>query len=190
LSTALATRRSLVVIDEFGKGTDAVDGAALACGVFEYFLSLGAHRPKVLGATHFHEIFENGFLPARPELSFGHMEVHVDSAAELVEDQITYLYNFVSGRSTSSFGTCCASINGIDPAIVERAEELIVLAARGEDLIAACAKLSEKEAEELEDAEQIGRQFLEHDFPHPDETGHARTNVRELLQNMLNLYSD
>ncbi|KAL8942309.1 MAG: hypothetical protein Q9211_001455 [Gyalolechia sp. 1 TL-2023] len=88
----LATRRSLVIIDEFGKGTDSNDGAGLACGLFEHFLSLDVERPKVLGATHFHEIFENGFLLPRPQLAFGHMEVRIDMEAETAEDQVTYLY--------------------------------------------------------------------------------------------------
>ena len=52
-----ATRRSLVIIDEFGKGTDSSDGAGLACAVFEHFLSLGVQCPKVVGATHFHGTF-------------------------------------------------------------------------------------------------------------------------------------
>lgn len=68
------------------------DGAGLACGVFEHFLSLDAERPKVLGATHFHEIFENGFLQPRPQLAFGHMEIRIDKDAEAMENQITYLY--------------------------------------------------------------------------------------------------
>ena len=72
-----------------------VDGAGLACGVFEYLLGLGDNRPKVLGATHFHEIFENGFLRKRPELTFGHMEVRVDAEAAQIEDQVTYLYKSV-----------------------------------------------------------------------------------------------
>lgn len=88
LATSLATRRSLIIIDEFGKGTNAADGAGLACGVFEYFLSLEEERPKVLAATHFHEIFESGFLEERPELAFGHMEVRVDTKAEQYEDQV------------------------------------------------------------------------------------------------------
>jgi DNA mismatch repair protein MSH5 len=54
LSLNLATRRSLLIIDEFGKGTDASDGAGLACAVMEYLLGLGNERPKVIGATHFH----------------------------------------------------------------------------------------------------------------------------------------
>lgn len=189
LSLTLATRRTLVVIDEFGKGTNVSDGAGLCCAVFEYFLSLGANRPKVLGATHFHEIFENGHLEERPELSFGHMEVRVDTQADVVEDQITYLYNFVAGRSTSSFGTCCALMNGVDPAIVQRADELVLLAARGEDLIAACAKVGNEEARELEEAERIGRQFLEQDFPHPDDKHQQRFDVRRVLQNILTVAS-
>lgn len=54
LALSLATRRSLLIIDEFGKGTESCDGAGLACAVMEHLLSLGINRPKVLGATHFH----------------------------------------------------------------------------------------------------------------------------------------
>ncbi|KAF1841047.1 uncharacterized protein K460DRAFT_420875 [Cucurbitaria berberidis CBS 394.84] len=163
LALSLATRRSLLIIDEFGKGTESSDGAGLACAVMEHLLSLGTERPKVIGATHFHEIFEMGFLKARPTLTFGHMEVRIDSDASEVSDQITYLYNFRTGRSTSSFGTCCAAMNGVPPEIVQHAEKLILLGMRGEDLVAMCCQMPEDEAAELEEAEQIAREFLEAD---------------------------
>jgi DNA mismatch repair protein MSH5 len=68
------------------------DGAGLCCGVLEYLLALDEDRPRVLAAAHFHEIFENGFLPPRPELALGHMEVTIDPEAADIQNQITYLY--------------------------------------------------------------------------------------------------
>lgn len=67
------------------------DGIGLACGIFEHLLSL-EDSPKVIAATHFHEIFENGFLALRPRLQLGHMEVRVSEESQEVEDQVTYLY--------------------------------------------------------------------------------------------------
>lgn len=169
LAMKLATARSLVIIDEVGKGTDSSDGAGLACGVFEHFLSLGDNRPKVIGATHYHEIFENGFLKPRPYLEFGHMEVRLDHEAENIELQIAYLYNFRPGRKNSSFGSHCAAMNGVDPVIVNRSEELVLLHAQGEDLVAACAKISEEEETDLKIAERIARTFLEADLDQPND---------------------
>ncbi|KAJ5987399.1 hypothetical protein N7451_011764 [Penicillium sp. IBT 35674x] len=160
-----ATGRSLVLIDEFGKGTNECDGIGLACGVFEHLLGL-EESPKVLAATHYHEIFENDFLASRSKLQLGHMEVKVCEESQQVEDQVTYLYKFVplgylrhkiltfksfrEGRSNKSFGTICAAINGIDAAIISRANEISSLAARGENLIAACAAISAEEISALQ----------------------------------------
>ncbi|QQK46857.1 DNA mismatch repair protein MutS, core [Penicillium digitatum] len=156
------TNRSLVIIDEFGKGTNESDGIGLACGILDYLLCF-KYPAKAIAATHFHEIFENNFLSLQPRLQLGHMEVQVCEETQ-VEDQITYLYNFRPGRSNKSFGTICAAINGIDPAIVSRANEIASLLARGENIVAACAVLSLEEMKDLKEANSLARGFLEVDF--------------------------
>lgn len=160
-SVNFATRRSLILVDEFGKGTNAMDGAGLVTALLDHFANLGDEAPKVLAATHFHEIFENNFLQSSPRLAFAHMDVRVDLEADNVDDQVTYLFRLRPGRSTSSFGSRCAAMNGVDAAVVERAEALILLQAYGEDLRAACARLSETETVRLEEAEDDARGFLE-----------------------------
>jgi DNA mismatch repair protein MSH5 len=76
-------------------------------------------------------------------------------------------------------------MNGIDPAIVERAEQLILLSVRGDDLVAACSLLSEAATKELEDAEQVARQFLQHDIPLPNDKQHNGDDIRRVLENIL-----
>ena len=66
--------------------------------MFEHLLKLDDDRPKVLAATHFHEIFEHGFLRPSPYLAFGHMEIRVDKDAHDDADQVTYLYKFEKAR--------------------------------------------------------------------------------------------
>lgn len=166
-SMNFATRRSLVLIDEFGKGTNANNGAGLMTALLDHFLSLGDQRPKVVAATHFHEIFENGFLEGDDNLAFAHMDVRVDLHTPDPEAQVTYLFQLAPGRSISSFGTVCAAMNGVDGAVVARAEAMALLLARGEDLQSACAKLSGAEERKLEEAEAVARRFVEMDIPLP-----------------------
>ncbi|KAG9719728.1 hypothetical protein KCU73_g14721, partial [Aureobasidium melanogenum] len=123
----LATNRSLLIIDEFGKGTNS---------------------------------HGNGFLLPHERLAFGHFEVRVDPQSQQIDEQLTYLYNYKQGRSNNSYGTVCAALNGIPLEVTNRAEELILLAARGEDLVAACAILSESETKDLEESEDIARAFF------------------------------
>ena len=101
----------------------------------------------------------------RDDLAFAHMDVRLDPEAADAEDQVTHLFRLVAGRSTSSFGCRCAATNGVDDAVVERAEALALLLARNEDLQAACAKLAPAEERRLEEAEVIARRFVEMDLP-------------------------
>ncbi|KAE8346592.1 hypothetical protein BDV24DRAFT_175545 [Aspergillus arachidicola] len=153
------TERSLLIIDEFGKGTSESDGIGLIAGILRHLLIV-ENAPKVIAATHFHEILENEFLKPGPRLLLGHMEVQVCEESCNAEDQITYLYNFHLGRSDKSYGPICAALNGINETIVERANELVSLAVRGENLTAACAMLSAEDMHDLEEADMLARKFL------------------------------
>ncbi|PYH68173.1 MutS family protein MSH5 [Aspergillus vadensis CBS 113365] len=174
------TGRSLLLIDEFGKGTNENDGIGLACGVLEHLLNR-EDAPKVIAATHFHEILANGYLKPRPQLQLGHMEVRVHEESGEADDQITYLYNFRLGRSDQSFGTICAAMNGISQTIVDRADEIASLSARGENLIAACAVLSAQETQALDDADRLARRFLSLDLSAPCDVKLMRDRLEKLF---------
>ena len=184
-SINFATRRSIVLIDEFGKGTKPLDGAALLTALLEYFDSLGPTRPKVLAATHFHEIFENNLLRESPSISFAQMETRVDLTARDPDDQVTFLYQLVPGRSTSSYGSRCAAVSGVDKAVIERAEAITLLLARGEDVTAACAKLSDQEMARLHVAEMVAREFLAVRIPEQVSRNRGAWEIRGLLRKVL-----
>ncbi|KAH9891518.1 muts domain V-domain-containing protein [Xylariomycetidae sp. FL2044] len=171
-----ATRRSLVLVDEFGKGTNSLDGVGLVTALLQHFTSLGHERPKVLAATHFHEIFENHFIEESLGLAFAHMDIRLELDAPTLEDQVTYLFQLVAGRSISSFGSRCAAMNGLDKAVVERAESIMLMLAQNEDLEVVCSKLSADETQTLEEAEAVARDFVEYDINQPPVAGKAPSN--------------
>lgn len=185
------TPRSLLVIDEFGKGTDNCDGAGLFAGVLSYLLSLGEQSPKALVSTHFHEIFEQGILSEdTPGLGLKQMEIHIrplSRARRHVDHddrgEVTYLYNVRDGRSKLSYGAQCAAMNGIPNAIVERASELTDMAIAGEDLVASCSSVAPEEIADLEEAESLSRSFLDMDLSAIENRDTA--NFRVLMEQMV-----
>ena len=169
----------------------ATDGAGLVTGVLEHLLNR-SEPPRVLAATHFHEIFEAGFLQPRPSLAFAHMEIMINQEAAL-DQQITYLYTLRPGRSIQSFGTCCAAMNGIAKEVVQRAENLILLSARCGDLVEACAEMPEDELAELQAAVSLTLAGKSCVFAKPSQEDTARkflsiatlTGGRAMLQGLL-----
>src|SRR5207244_8792937 len=91
-----ATSRSLVVLDEIGRGTATFDGLSIAWAVAEYLATHPRVRPKTLFATHYHELTD--LADATP----GVVNFHV-SAREW-KDDIIFLRKIVPGRSDRSYG--------------------------------------------------------------------------------------
>jgi DNA mismatch repair protein MSH5 len=182
-SMNFATRRSLLLIDEFGKGTNTESGSALFAAYLTYFLDLGKDRPKVLAGTHFHEVFENGVLRPGRDVGFAHMDVHLDPEAEAPEEQVTFLYRLLPGRGPSSLGVLCAATNDVPSDVISRAEAIVVLQDRNESLVEACSELSEEDKRALKQAELVARKFLELQVPSSGRSGDA--TVREMLQAVL-----
>jgi len=113
-----ATSRSLVVLDEIGRGTSTFDGLSIAWAVAEHLASNPKARPKTLFATHYHELTD--LADALP----GVVNAHV-SAREW-KDDIVFLRKIVSGRSDRSYGIQVARLAGLPPGVVARAKEILL----------------------------------------------------------------
>jgi DNA mismatch repair protein MutS len=112
-----ATSRSLVVLDEIGRGTATFDGLSIAWAVAEHLATSPRARPKTLFATHYHELTDLAdTLP-------GVVNAHV-SAREW-KDGIVFLRKIVPGRSDRSYGIQVARLAGLPPSVVARAKEIL-----------------------------------------------------------------
>ena len=112
-----ATSRSLVVLDEIGRGTATFDGLSLAWAVAESLATNPKARPKTLFATHYHELTD--LADATP----GVVNFHV-SAREW-KDDIIFLRKIVPGRSDRSYGIQVARLAGIPAAVIDRARDIL-----------------------------------------------------------------
>ncbi|KAL2020184.1 hypothetical protein VTK56DRAFT_8708 [Thermocarpiscus australiensis] len=184
-SMNFATRRSLLLIDEFGKGTTTESGSGLFAAYLTYFVDLGVERPKVLAGTHFHEVFDNGLLKSGDGVAFLHMDTRLDPQADDVEDQVTFLFRLLPGRGPSSLGVLCAAMNDVLRDVVDRAEAIVALQNRNEDLVTACSDTSEEDKDGLRRAELVARRFLAMEIPVPCRGKEGEYSIRDMLQAVL-----
>jgi DNA mismatch repair protein MutS len=112
-----ATNRSLVVLDEIGRGTATFDGLSLAWAVAEYLARHGPARPKTMFATHYHELTD--LADALP----GVVNCHV--AAREWKDDIVFLHKILPGRSDRSYGIQVARLAGLPAPVVARARDIL-----------------------------------------------------------------
>ncbi|MGA2273103.1 MAG: DNA mismatch repair protein MutS [Bryobacteraceae bacterium] len=131
-----ATARSLIVLDEIGRGTATYDGLALAWAVVEHIHA--RTRAKTLFATHYHELTE---LAEQLE-GVGNLRVTVKEAG----DHIIFLRKVEPGKADRSYGIEVARLAGLPLAVIERAREVLKLHERSEHAV----------SEELVKAEETG----------------------------------
>ncbi len=112
-----ATSKSLVILDEIGRGTSTYDGVSIAWAVAEYLLTTPNKTPKTLFATHYYEMTE---LERRVP---GALNLHI--AVHESEKGITFLRKIVRGSTDKSYGIHVARLAGLPPAVIKKAKEVL-----------------------------------------------------------------
>jgi len=112
-----ATEKSLILLDEIGRGTSTFDGLSIAWAVAEYLHEKEEIRAKTLFATHYHELTELALTLDRIK------NYHV--SVKEWKDDIIFLRKIVSGPSDQSYGIHVAKLAGIPRSVVDRAKEIL-----------------------------------------------------------------
>jgi DNA mismatch repair protein MutS len=111
------SNRSLILLDEIGRGTSTYDGISIAWAMVEFLHSHPKFRPKTMFATHYHEL--NAM-----ETSFERVKNYNISIKEL-DDRVIFLRKLVRGGSENSFGIHVARMAGMPKSLVGRANEIL-----------------------------------------------------------------
>lgn len=119
-----ATRRSLVILDEIGRGTSTFDGMAIAWAVAEHLHD--RVNCKTLLATHYHEL--TVLERQRPRVR------NFSTTVREWKDDIVFLHKLSPGGASRSYGIQVARLAGVVPSVLKRAKELVVAFERGEEL--------------------------------------------------------
>jgi DNA mismatch repair protein MutS len=112
-----ATRKSLIIYDEIGRGTSTYDGLSIAWAVLEYTADIKKCGAKTLFATHYHELtsLENNLDGV----------VNYNTAVKKRGDDITFLRKIVRGSADESYGIEVASLAGVPEKVISRAKEIL-----------------------------------------------------------------
>lgn len=109
-----STAKSLILLDEVGRGTSTYDGLSLAWAIVEHLHETGT---RTLFATHYHELTQlEGLLPRLKNLS---MLVHEDG------EHIHFLHQVIQGPASRSYGIHVAKLAGLPSSIITRAQDVL-----------------------------------------------------------------
>lgn len=119
-----ATPRSLILLDELGRGTSTYDGLSVARAVLEYLHNHPQLRARTLFATHYHELTDAASLLPRVQ----NLRVEIEER----EGELVFLYKVAEGVAEHSFGVYAAKLAGLPRPVIRRAEELLRVYESGE----------------------------------------------------------
>ena len=111
------SNRSLIILDEIGRGTSTYDGISIAWSITEYLHEHSQYRAKVLFATHYHEL--NEMTDYFKRIKNYHVSV------KEINKKVLFLRKLLPGGSEHSFGIHVARMAGVPKRVVERADELL-----------------------------------------------------------------
>jgi DNA mismatch repair protein MutS len=112
-----ATSRSLVILDEIGRGTSTYDGISIAWSVAEYLLTTEGKMAKTLFATHYWELTKlEGKIPGA---------VNYNVAVHEAKDHITFLRKIVKGGTDKSYGIHVGRLAGLPASVIHRAKDIL-----------------------------------------------------------------
>ena len=152
--------RSLVLLDEIGRGTSTYDGISIAWAITEYLHSGTKKRPKVLFATHYHELI--AMADRFERIRNYHISVRE------IDNRVIFLRKLVEGGSEHSFGIHVARMAGMPPAVLKRASAMLeLLESHHEDMDTIAPKKGKKAEKESKKNSMEGLQlsFIQLDDP-------------------------
>jgi len=111
------SRRSLLLLDEIGRGTSTYDGISIAWSVAEYLHDVTEAKPKTLFATHYHEL---------NQLAEKHERIkNYNVATKEIDNKIIFLRKLMPGGSNQSFGIHVARMSGMPKEVLNRAQQIL-----------------------------------------------------------------
>ena len=119
-----ATGKSLVILDEIGRGTSTFDGISIAWSVAEYIHDDAKLRPRTLFATHYHELAELATIKERVK--------NYNISVKEWNEQIIFLRKMTKGVASHSYGIEVARLAGLPPDVLRRAREILDNLEKGE----------------------------------------------------------
>ncbi|XP_045861777.1 mutS protein homolog 5 [Meles meles] len=154
-----ATKQSLVLIDEFGKGTNTVDGLALLAAVLRHWLALGPACPHIFVATNFLSLVQLQLLPQVPLVQYLTMETCEDG------DDLVFFYQVCEGIAKASHASHTAAQAGLPDQLLTRGKEVSDLIRSGKPIKPAKELLKEKQ---MENCQTLVDKFLKLDLEDPN----------------------